>query len=45
MDPGQATGVDVDVCAAKVKRGITRKKAEIYVGGMEILMILGEALL
>ena len=39
MDPGQATGVDVDVCAAKVKRGITRKKAEIYVGGMEILMI------
>jgi dehydrogenase/reductase SDR family member 7B len=39
MDPGQAKGVDVDVCAAKVKRGITRNKAEIYVGGIELLMI------
>jgi short-subunit dehydrogenase len=39
MDPGQAKGVDVDVCAAKIKRGIDSNKSEIYVGGGEILMI------
>ena len=39
MDPGQAKGVDVDVCAAKIKKGISRNKTEIYIGGGEILMI------
>jgi dehydrogenase/reductase SDR family protein 7B len=39
MDPGQSKGVDVNVCAAKIKRGITRNKAEIFVGGGEILLI------
>lgn len=39
MDPGQEKGVDVEVCAAKIKRGIARNKTEIYIGGGEILMI------
>ncbi len=39
MDPGLEKGVDVTVCAAKIKRGIARNKSEIYVGGGEILMI------
>lgn len=39
MDPGQQKGVDVTACAAKIKRGIARNKSEIYVGGVEILMI------
>jgi dehydrogenase/reductase SDR family protein 7B len=39
MDAGQQNGVDVNVCAAKIKRGISRNKAEIYIGGGEILLI------
>ena len=39
MDPGQANGVDVTRCAAKIKRAIARNKAEIYIGGGEILLI------
>ncbi len=39
MDPGQAKGVDVDECAAKIKRGIARNKSEIYIGEGEILLI------
>ena len=39
MDPGLEKGVDVTVCATKIKRGIALNKSEIYVGGGEILMI------
>ncbi|MDB4107171.1 SDR family oxidoreductase [Bacteroidia bacterium] len=39
IDPGQQNGVDVNVCARKIKRGIARNKSEIYVGGGEILFI------
>ena len=39
MDPGQQNGMDVNVCARKIKRGITRNKSEIYVGRGEILLI------
>ena len=39
MDPGQANGVDVDICARKIKRAVARNKAEVYIGGSEILMI------
>lgn len=39
MDPGQAKGIDVGICAAKIKRGISRNKSEIYIGGREIVLI------
>jgi short-subunit dehydrogenase len=39
MDPGQANGIDVDVCAAKIKQGISNNKEEIYIGGSEIALI------
>lgn len=39
MDDGQLNGVDVDICAAKIKQGIRRNKSEIYIGGGEILLI------
>ena len=39
MDPGQANGIDADVCARKIKRAVSRNKAEVYIGGSEILMI------
>lgn len=39
MDPGQAKGVDVEKCASAILKGISRKRAEIYIGGNEVLMI------
>lgn len=39
MDPGQASGVSVEKCASAIVNGIRSKKAEVYVGGSEILMI------
>ncbi len=39
MDPGQRNGVPVEKCARAIQLGIQRKKAEIYIGGGEVLMI------
>jgi dehydrogenase/reductase SDR family member 7B len=39
MDDGQLNGVDVAICAAKIKQGIGRNKSEIYIGGGEIILI------
>jgi short-subunit dehydrogenase len=39
MDKGLAEGMDVDVCAAKIKRGIDRKKREVLVGKKELLLV------
>lgn len=39
MDPGQDSGVSVEKCASAILKGIRNKKAEVYVGGSEILMI------
>lgn len=36
MDRGQANGLDVDVCAARVLRGLRRRRAEVWVGGKEV---------
>lgn len=36
MDRGQARGLDVDVCAARILRGLRRRRAEIWVGGKEV---------
>lgn len=39
MDKGLAEGMDVDICAAKIKRGIDRKKREVLVGKKELLLV------
>ncbi|PCJ64523.1 MAG: short chain dehydrogenase [Bacteroidetes bacterium] len=39
MDAGQANGISVEKCASQIKKGITRNKSEIYIGGGEILLI------
>lgn len=36
MDRGQARGLDVDVCAARILRGLRRRRAEVWVGGKEV---------
>ncbi len=36
MDPGQASGMDVDDCAQKIVSGLRRERAEIWVGGKEV---------
>lgn len=36
MDRGQSNGMDVDVCAQKILRGLRRERAEIWVGGKEV---------
>ncbi len=36
MDRGQASGMDPDDCAAKIVRGIKKRKAEVWVGGKEV---------
>ncbi|MFO7862644.1 MAG: SDR family NAD(P)-dependent oxidoreductase [Salinivirgaceae bacterium] len=39
MDPGQATGMPVKTCAAKMKKAIEKNKKDAYIGGKEILMV------
>jgi short-subunit dehydrogenase len=39
MDQGQLHGISVEKCASKIVQGISKKKAEIYIGGNEILLI------
>jgi short-subunit dehydrogenase len=39
MDQGQLNGIPVEKCASKIVQGISKKKAEIYIGGNEILLI------
>ncbi len=36
MDPGQAHGMDPDVCAGKIVRGLKKRRAEVWVGGKEV---------
>ena len=37
MDPGQANGMDVDVCARKCVRGIVKGHRQVRVGGKEMI--------
>lgn len=39
MDANQENGLDANVCARKIISGIEKNKAEIYIGGKEILGI------
>ncbi|MBI1306403.1 MAG: SDR family NAD(P)-dependent oxidoreductase [Bacteroidetes bacterium] len=39
MDPGQEKGMSADRCAQKIRKGLSRGKRRIYVGGSELLMI------
>jgi short-subunit dehydrogenase len=39
MDQGQLNGIPVEKCASKIIQGISTKKAELYIGGNEILLI------
>lgn len=39
MDEGLANGMDVNVCAKKIIRGIEKKKIEIFVGKRELLLL------
>ena len=38
MDKGQANGVSVEYCAAKIDRAIRKNKKQILVGGKELIM-------
>jgi short-subunit dehydrogenase len=35
MDAGTAKGMPADICAAKILKGIARRKKEFYVGGWD----------
>ena len=37
MDPGQANGMDVDVCARRCVRGIVKGRRQVRVGGKEMI--------
>lgn len=39
MDQGLKAGMDVDVCARKIRRAIDHKKYIYYVGGKELIMV------
>lgn len=39
MDRGQANGMDPDVCARKIRRGLERRRAEVWVGGKEVFAV------
>ncbi len=39
MDDGQLNGIPADKCARQIERAVNRKKAEVYIGGKEVLMI------
>jgi len=38
MDEGQKNGMPVDICVRKMLKGIARKKHEILIGGIEVVM-------
>lgn len=38
MDEGQKNGMPVDVCVRKMLKGIARKKHELLLGGIEVIM-------
>lgn len=40
MDPGQADGIDVNVCVDRIIRRVERGKAEIYIGKEQFLIYL-----
>jgi short-subunit dehydrogenase len=37
MDENQAKGMPVDECASRIIRAFEQEKAEVYMGGMEVL--------
>ncbi|MDZ7956439.1 MAG: SDR family oxidoreductase [Aulosira sp. DedQUE10] len=39
MDEGQAKGMTAEVCAQKIIKSIYRQKREVYIGGVDILMV------
>ncbi|MEX0900155.1 MAG: SDR family oxidoreductase [Gammaproteobacteria bacterium] len=39
MDRGQKNGMDPDECAAKIVRGLRKRKAEVWVGGKEVFAV------
>ena len=39
MDKGQLNGIPVEKCARQIVRAISKEKAEVYIGGKEIIMI------
>ena len=39
MDQGQLNGISVEKCASQIIKAINKKKAEVYIGGKEVLMI------
>ncbi len=39
MDPNQAGGMPVEVCARKTLRAVARGKSEVYMGGREVLAV------
>lgn len=44
LDRGQASGMDPDRCAAKILKGLQRKRAEVWVGGKEVYAAWAERL-
>ncbi|GAB4430964.1 MAG: SDR family NAD(P)-dependent oxidoreductase [Bacteroidia bacterium] len=39
MDPGQAKGMPARVCADRILRAIRRRRAEVYIGGLDLIMV------
>lgn len=39
MDPGQANGMPVDICARKIIISVKKEKKEVLIGGKELLMV------
>ncbi len=39
MDPRQDKGMDVDVCASRIIRAVGRRKREVYIGKIDIILI------
>lgn len=39
MDPGQATGLDVNVCAKRALKAISKEKHKVLIGKKELLMV------
>jgi dehydrogenase/reductase SDR family member 7B len=39
MDEGQEKGLTADICAEKILKAIAQKKKEVYIGGVDVLII------
>lgn len=39
MDEGQEQGMSADICAQKIIRAIYQKKREVYIGGIDVLIV------